>query len=463
MTENTYRRYDIEADPAPDIIKVPARFRVKTRKHKLIALAVKELIEFRGNARVALSRPCMYGVFGRPVGGLAPIEEKCVGCLRCTVQYPDVVQIHRNPDRARLGDSYLRPEFVDTILYEAESGRVPVKGQGYRGKFGGDGFDGMWLDMSEIVRPTRDGIHGREYISTAVDIGEKPMYLQFQPDGSVWDGGPGTVPDTMTLQVPILFGAPPMGPSLDRLADVLVGAANKIETLALVPVEVAARHRDSRAVPVAALEEWDALMELPWSPKAVELRGWSPERFAKAKERFPDSQVWIRVPADDDVVPIAQEGARVIHLAADLHGRSGGDFILDLIMRAHRSLVDAGMREKVTLIASGGIVAAEHIPKAIVAGLDAVVVGSATWVALHGQFEGEAHDPRTAPVTFPDFDVEWGVKRLTNLAASWRDQLLEVMGAMGLREVRRMRGEIGRCMFQKALEDEAFGDIEGYA
>jgi glutamate synthase domain-containing protein 2 len=173
--------------------------------------------------------------------------------------------------------------------------------------------------------------------------------------------------------------------------------------------------------------------------------------------------VWIRVPADDDVVPIAQEGARVIHLAADLHGRSGGDFILDLIMRAHRSLVDAGMREKVTLIASGGIVAAEHIPKAIVAGLDAVVVGSATWVALHGQFEGEAHDPRTAPVTFPDFDVEWGVKRLTNLAASWRDQLLEVIGAMGLREVRRMRGEIGRCMFQKALEDEAFGDIEGYA
>ena len=26
----------------------------------------------------------------------------------------------------------------------------------------------MWTDMSEIVRPTRDGIHGREYISTSV-------------------------------------------------------------------------------------------------------------------------------------------------------------------------------------------------------------------------------------------------------------------------------------------------------
>ena len=47
--------------------------------------------------------------------------------------------------------------------------------------------------------------------------------------------------------------------------------------------------------------------------------------------------------------------------------------------------------------------------------------------------------------------------------ASWRDQLLEILGAMGLREVRRLRGEIGRAMFQADLEREAFGDIEGYA
>ena len=457
-SENTYERYDIEADQAPDIVKVPPRFRVKTRKHKLIALAVKELVEFKGNAKVALSRPCMYGVFGRPVGGLAPIEEKCVGCLRCTVQYPDVVQIHKNPDRARLGDSYLRPEFVDTILYEAESGRVPVKGQGYRGAFGGEGFDGMWLDMSEIVRPTRDGIHGREFISTAVDVGSKPLHLTFDAQGRPT----GEVPDTMRLQVPFLWGAPPISPHTEAIADVMVGAANEIDTIALVPIDTARKHPDSRAVPVVALEEWDSLMDLEWSPKAIELRGWSPERFAKAQERFPDSQIWTRIPADYDIVPIAREGARVIHIAADLHGRSGGGFILDLIQKQHRALIEAGLREQVTLLGSGGIVAAEHVPKAIVAGLDAVVIGSATWVALHGRFEGEAHDPRTAPVTFPAFETPWGVKRLTNLAAAWRDQLLEVMGAMGIREVRRLRGEIGRAMFQIDLEADAFAGIEGF-
>jgi hypothetical protein len=33
--------------------------------------------------------------------------------------------------------------------------------------------------MSEIVRPTRDGVFGREYISTSVDIGSKPFFLDF--------------------------------------------------------------------------------------------------------------------------------------------------------------------------------------------------------------------------------------------------------------------------------------------
>ncbi len=49
-----------------------------------------------------------------------------------------------------------------------------------------------------------------------------------------------------------------------------------------------------------------------------------------------------------------------------------------------------------------------------------------------------------------------------NLIASWRDQLLEISGAMGLREVRRMRGEMGRAMFMVDLERESFAGIEGY-
>ena len=57
--------------------------------------------------------------------------------------------------------------------------------------------------------------------------------------------------------------------------------------------------------------------------------------------------------------------------------------------------------------------------------------------------------------------MPWGTQRLKNLAESWM-QLLEILGAMGMREVRRMRGEIGRAMFQKDLENDAFEGISGY-
>jgi hypothetical protein len=56
----------------------------------------------------------------------------------------------------------------------------------------------------------------------------------------------------------------------------------------------------------------------------------------------------------------------------------------------------------------------------------------------------------------------WAVQRLKNLMASWRDQLLEILGAMGIREVRRLRGEMGRAMFMKTLEKDAFAEIEGF-
>jgi len=157
-----FHRYHIETRETPDVAPHPSRFRVRVKKHKLIGMVLHELlIEYRRHPQAALSRPCVYGVFGRPVGGLAPRHHLCVGCLRCTTQYPEMVAILPNPARAGLGDAFLSPDLVDTILLEARTGAVPVRGAGYRGPFGGAGWDGMWTDMSEIVRPTRDGIHGR--------------------------------------------------------------------------------------------------------------------------------------------------------------------------------------------------------------------------------------------------------------------------------------------------------------
>ena len=455
-SSNVYHRYHIETQTTPDIVPLPPRFQVKVKKHRLVAMVLKELFEYKGNLPAALSRPCVYGVFSRPVGGLAPREELCVGCLRCTIQYPDVVQIYPHPERQRLGDSFVRPEHVDTILYEARTGRVPVRGAGYRGPFGGEGWDGLWTDMSEIVRPTRDGIHGREFISTAVDIGEKPAFLRFDDRSKAV----GPVPTVIATQVPFLFDVPANAVQSRPLLPILTEAARQIETLAVVPLPAVVQLSltGQHIVPMIAKATWAWLDRLSWSPRMVELDGWDQERYDALRHRFPDSIISIRVPVDTDVLELVQRGVRVFHLTANYHGYVGNRFVMDLILQAHQRLVEVGVREEVTLIGSGGVILAEHVPKAIICGLDAVALDVALAVALQARFTGEYLDRETASLSFPSLNTAWGVQRLKNLTASWRDQLLEVLGAMGLREVRRLRGEIGRCMFQKDLEREVFGE-----
>jgi glutamate synthase domain-containing protein 2 len=58
-----------------------------------------------------------------------------------------------------------------------------------------------------------------------------------------------------------------------------------------------------------------------------------------------------------------------------------------------------------------------------------------------------------------EFDSTWGEQRLINLLASWHDQLIEILSAMGIRDVRRLRGDVGRAMFNEDLEKEAFKEI----
>ena len=459
-----YHRYHLETNPAPDIAAFPSRFRVRVTKHGLASFLIKELIHYRANTKIVANRPCMYGVFSGPVGGFAPRPHLCVGCLRCTTQYPEFVQIYPNPEHRQLGDSYLTPEYAETIHYEAQNGRVPVKGAGFRGPFGGQGWNGMWTDMSEIVRPTRDGIHGREFISTAVDLGPRPPFLTFDEHGAV----KGRAPATLSLPLPMLFEAPPAAVLSEKLAKILFTAAQEAETLLILPVWAIKKFALVGPPIVPLISAGDSLVgrDFPFEPRMIELDGWNNEVYRQAQREFPGSLICLRLHSvsKDELLHSYGAGMRVFHLATNFHGRGrDGRFVLELIREAHRIFVDAGCRDEVTLLGSGGIVAAEHVPKAIICGLDAVALDTPLLIALQAQFLGECADRQSSQFTLPAaLKPGWGTQRVTNLLASWRDQLLEVLGAMGLREVRRLRGEIGRAMFQTDLEREAFSGIEGY-
>jgi hypothetical protein len=66
-------------------------------------------------------------------------------------------------------------------------------------------------------------------------------------------------------------------------------------------------------------------------------------------------------------------------------------------------------------------------------------------------------------VVFPEgmekIPVRTVMQRMVNLIGAWHSQLLEVMGAMGIREARRLRGETGRAIFFEDIDNETFGKI----
>ncbi|MGD9050171.1 MAG: glutamate synthase-related protein, partial [Anaerolineae bacterium] len=375
----------------------------------------------------------------------------------------------------RGGDAHWTAEVITQTWYQAETGRIPISGAGYGGAFAGPGFDAIWLDMSEIVRPTRDGIHGREYISTAVVLGRRPAALAFDAAGRLVS----ELAPQIEIPIPILFDplAMPLPGQGAQLA--MVGAAARLGTLALVRIEdwteelaryggvvspVLTRDDDPNAPMVRAALQRARLVEVDGEfeedlPALI--------RFVKELEPFhPEAVLAVRLPLGPDsadrVEHLAAEGMAMVHLCADEVGYElegdGTLFLTDGLQAVHQRLVEANLRDQVTLMVSGGIAAAEHVPKALVCGADAVAVDLALQVALGCALWADVRRP--CPVEDQETDPEWGAQRIVNLMAAWRDQLLEVMGAMGMREVRRLRGELGRTIFQ-SREEKAFRDLFG--
>jgi glutamate synthase domain-containing protein 2 len=104
---------------------------------------------------------------------------------------------------------------------------------------------------------------------------------------------------------------------------------------------------------------------------------------------------------------------------------------------------------------------AEHTPKTIILGADAVAIDLPLLVALECVLAEGCFAGGRCTREIEQADPVWGEQRIVNLVASWRNQLLEVLGAMGMREVRRLRGERGRALFRVDLDQKLLSVIAG--
>jgi ferredoxin len=419
-----------------------------------------------------VKKDCVYKVYEKrgidPRQMLESLDSVCKDCFRCVQNCPNrLIQKGLNPAYKALGDHYWTPEIIASLWSQAEAGKIPVSGGGYGGPFSGPGYDSMWTDMSEIVRPTRDGIHGREYISTTVDIGRKVMALEFDSERALKT----VTPPLVEIPLPIMFDVLPFSPPGERITKALLEGARTLGTFATVRQSALKAHMEAYLPNMLLYADGKPgdidpsvirrlrMIELPYGEDVMAFQD-------KLKEINSALVVIIRADLGPQARGIAYrliaEGAEALHFVANDHGLEETEnpfFIKDRVREIHLHLVERGVRDQVTLIAGGGIAMAEHVAKQIICGADALTIDIPLLVAMECRVCRRCKEGIACPVELGSVDPVWGAARIRNLMSAWHSQLLETLGAMGIREVRRLRGETGRAMFFEDLEKEIFAGM----
>jgi ferredoxin len=453
---------------------MPKKYMIHTRTipHRFKAITRSGVIAWEEGCLkcpVCVKKQCVYKVYDRRgLDGrqmMDSVDNECMNCLRCVQGCPKEL-IHKgiNPEFTGLGDAYWSPQIIARLWRQAETGKIPVSGAGYPGPFSGTGFDGMWTDMSEIVRPTRDGIHGREYISTAVDLGRKPRRLAFDGEGRLLE----PLPPMVDIPLPILLRVPSFGSFGEAVIHGWAMAASRLGTFLALPLDQV-RGKTKKFLP--------NLMPILGDRGSMPAKGFKAARLIEApppegegpgasQDSFPSALLSVRLPmvkgVEEQAVRAASSGAPLIHLEASCDGSSVDDPALpmkDVILSVHRALVEGGVRDEVTLLAGGGIAMAEHVAKALICGADAVMIDFPILIALECRMCRRCTRGLSCPVEIEKARPAWVAARVFNLLGAWHNQLLELMGAMGIRDARRLRGETGRAMFFEELDEAVFGSM----
>lgn len=169
--------------------------------------------------------------------------------------------------------------------------------------------------------------------------------------------------------------------------------------------------------------------------------------------------VKVSTPGDVDMVAVGSyyAGAHIVHLDGSYGGTGAAPEIAKkniampiefAIPKVHKYLLEEGIRDEITLMASGGVRTAYDIAKAIALGADGCVLGTGELIALGCTRCSNCERGRGCPfgltTTDPELSLliepDWGTRRLSNYYNALKLQLEDLLRKLGLNSIRELRG-----------------------
>lgn len=467
---------------------------------------------------------CSYNVYRLEDKKIKINSRNCVACHRCLSQCPrDAIMLEERPCDYR-NHPVWTDKIRENIFKQAESGKILLGGMGNALDYPII-FDRLVLDACQVTNPSIDPL--REPMELRTYIGKKPRHLDISYNSKGDVELRTKLFKNLQLETPIMIGHMSYGAISLNSHVAMADAVSKVGTFmgtgegglheALYP------YQDHMIVQVASgrfgvdvdyLDRGAAIEikigqgakpgiggHLPGEKVCADVSCtrmipegsdaispaphhdiYSIEDLKQLVRGLKEATEWkkpvfVKIAAVHNVAAIAAGVARSSADAVVIDGFRGGTGAAPTVFRDHVGIpietaiaaVDdklrkQGIRNEVSIIASGGIRQSADVAKVICLGADAVYIGTAALVAMGCRVCGTCYRGLCAwgiatqrPDLVARLNPEEGSRNVVNLIDAWTLELAELMGAAGINSIESLRGN--RDRLRGYMLDESMLDV----